>query len=101
LLEIRTWGTKWKKIIDKTNEWVAWRWANAKVDKENISIFKQIVNISKEDMEDYNLVMFTHAMDFFKERASFKKLVPKHFFTSLFNNLSIEDLGTLGNMLSK
>jgi hypothetical protein len=23
LLEIRTWGTKWKRIIDKTNEWAA------------------------------------------------------------------------------
>jgi hypothetical protein len=25
LLEIKTWGTKWKRTIDKTNEWVAWR----------------------------------------------------------------------------
>jgi hypothetical protein len=24
-------------------------------------------------MENYNLVMFTHAMDFFKERVSLKK----------------------------
>jgi len=24
LLEIRTWGSEWKKQIDKTNEWVAW-----------------------------------------------------------------------------
>ncbi len=23
-LEIRTWGTKWKRQIDKTIEWVAW-----------------------------------------------------------------------------
>jgi hypothetical protein len=23
LLETRTWGTKWKKTIDKTNEWAA------------------------------------------------------------------------------
>jgi hypothetical protein len=21
LLEIRTWGTKWKKVMDKANEW--------------------------------------------------------------------------------
>jgi hypothetical protein len=27
---------------------------------------KQIAHISKENMEDYNLAMFTHAMDFFK-----------------------------------
>jgi hypothetical protein len=44
----------------------------------------------------YNLAMFTHAMDFFKECVSFKKLIPKPFFTSLLNNLSIEDLLTLG-----
>jgi hypothetical protein len=24
LLEIRTWGIKWKRVIDKTNEWAAW-----------------------------------------------------------------------------
>ncbi len=24
LLENKTWGTKWKRAIDKTNEWVAW-----------------------------------------------------------------------------
>ncbi len=23
LLEIKTWGTKWKRVIDKTNEWAA------------------------------------------------------------------------------
>ncbi len=50
LLEIRTWGTKWKR----TNEWVAWQWVNAKIDKENLTLFKQTANISKEDMEDYN-----------------------------------------------
>jgi hypothetical protein len=36
-------------------------------------------------MEDYNLAMFTHAMDFFKECASLKKSIPKHFFTNLLN----------------
>jgi hypothetical protein len=45
------------------------------------------MNISKNDMEDYNLAMFTHAMDFFKEHASLKKLILKHFFTNLLNNL--------------
>ncbi len=63
-------------------------------------MFKQTTNISKEDMEDNNLAMFTNSMDFFKERASLKNLVPKHFFTSLFNDLSINDLVTLGNLLS-
>jgi hypothetical protein len=52
-------------------------------------------------MEDYNLAMFTHAMDFFKECVNLKKLIPEHFFISLFNYLSIEDLITLGNLLSK
>jgi hypothetical protein len=33
-LEIRTWGTKWKGIIDKTVEWAVWLWANAKIDKK-------------------------------------------------------------------
>jgi hypothetical protein len=71
-----------------------------KVDKKIISILKQIVNISKEDMEDYKFVMFTRAMDFFKEHVNLKKLILEHFFTSLLNNLSTKDLVTLGNMLS-
>jgi hypothetical protein len=54
----------------------------------------------KEDMEDYNLAMFTYAMDFFKACASLKKLVPKHFFISLLSDLLIEDLVTLGNLFS-
>jgi hypothetical protein len=62
-------------FFDKTDEWVAWQWANVKINKENISILKQIINISKEDMEDYNLAMFTHAMDFFKEQTSLKKSI--------------------------
>jgi hypothetical protein len=51
-------------------------------------------------MEDYHWVMFTHAMDFFFKCTSLKKLIPKHFFTSLLNNLLTEDLITLENMLS-
>jgi hypothetical protein len=35
LFEIKKWGTKWKRVIDKTKEWVAWRWAIAKMDKES------------------------------------------------------------------
>jgi hypothetical protein len=38
--------------------------------------------------------------EFFKERASLEKPIPRHFFTNLFNDLSIKDLVTLGNMLS-
>jgi hypothetical protein len=64
--------------------------------KKSLTLFKQIVNISKEDMENYNWAMFTHAMNFFKECAGLKK----QFQTSLLNDLSIEDLVTLGNLLS-
>jgi len=87
LLEMRTWGVEWKRVIDKTNEWVAWRWANVKIDKEILTLFKQTIHISKKNMEDHNLAMFTHAKDFFKEHVSLK--IPKHFFTSLLNDLSI------------
>ncbi len=51
-------------------------------------------------MEDYNWAMFTCAMNLFKEHASLKKSIIKHFFTSLLNNLSTKDLITLNNLLS-
>jgi hypothetical protein len=63
-----------------------------KIDKKNLALFKHIAKISKEDTKDYNWVKFTHAMDFFKDRLSLKKPILKRFFTSLFNDLSIEDL---------
>jgi hypothetical protein len=44
--------------------------------------------------------MFTHAMDFFQKCASLKKSIPKHLFISLLKDLSMEDLVTLGNLLS-
>jgi hypothetical protein len=56
--------------IDKTTEWAAWRWVNAKINKESLTLFKEIINIS-EDMENYHWAMFTHAMEFFQECASF------------------------------
>jgi hypothetical protein len=56
--------------------------------KENLALFKHTTNISKEDTKFYNWAKFTHAMDFFKDRASLKNLILKHFFTSLFNDLS-------------
>ncbi len=70
-----------ENAIDKTNEWVAWWWTNVKINKESFALLKQIVNISKEDIEDYNRMMFTYAMDFFKECTNLKKSIPKHFFT--------------------
>jgi hypothetical protein len=45
LLEIRTWGIKCKRVIDKTNEQAVWWWANAKIDKENFALLKQTINI--------------------------------------------------------
>jgi hypothetical protein len=51
-------------------------------------------------MEDYNLAMSTHAMDFFREHVNLKKSALEHFFTNLVNNLSTKDLVTLGNLLS-
>jgi hypothetical protein len=38
LLKIRTWGIKWKRKINKTLKWVAWQWANAKIDKKKSCI---------------------------------------------------------------
>ncbi len=62
-----------KRVIDKIDKWVAWQWANVKINKENIALLKHVVHIFKEDMKYHNSVMFTHAMDFFKEPASLKK----------------------------
>jgi hypothetical protein len=38
LLKIRTWGTKWRRQIDKTIEWVAWQWVNVKINKESLAL---------------------------------------------------------------
>jgi len=70
------------------------------MDKENLFIMRQNVNLSMDDMGDYNLAMFTHAIDIFKTRANLKKSILEHFFTRLLNDLLIEDLLTLGNLLS-
>ncbi len=44
-----------------------------KIDKEIFALLKHIIHISKGDMEDYNLAMFTYAMDFFKGCTNMKK----------------------------
>jgi len=51
-------------------------------------------------MEDYNRAMFTHAMDFFKERMSLKKFILEQFFTSLLSDLLTKDLVMFGNLFS-
>jgi hypothetical protein len=63
-------------------------------------IIKQIINIPKEDMEDYHWAMFIHAMDFFKERTSLKKLILEHFFKKIFNYLLTKDLLTFVKEIS-
>jgi hypothetical protein len=59
-----------------------WQWANAKIDKENLALLKQIVNILREDMEEYHWAMFTRAMDFL-EMHKFEKVDSKTFFHKL------------------
>jgi hypothetical protein len=54
LLKIKTRGTKWKRSIDKTNEWATWQWANANINKESLAILKQIINIQKKDIKNYH-----------------------------------------------
>jgi hypothetical protein len=53
------------------------------------------MNISKEDMKDYNWVMFTHAMEFFKERTNLKKPISKAFFHKLTKQFVDKRLGNL------
>jgi hypothetical protein len=47
LLGFRTWGITWKKTIDKIDEWVTWRWANAKIDKKKSYIIETKYKHSK------------------------------------------------------
>ncbi len=52
------------------------------MDKKSF-IMRQSANISKDDMEDYNLAMFTHAMDFLHMQCEFKEVNSKAFFHKL------------------
>jgi hypothetical protein len=63
-------------------------------------LFKETINISKEDVEDYHCAVFTHAIKFFQECTSLKKPIVEHFFISLLHDLSMEDFVSLGNLLS-
>jgi len=44
--------------------------------------------------------MFKHEMEFLKQHASLKKPFPKHYFTSLFKDLSNKDLVILCELLA-
>jgi hypothetical protein len=54
-----------------------------KIEKENLALLKESINIPKEDVEDYHRAMFTHAMEFFQAHTNFKKSISKHLFTNL------------------
>jgi hypothetical protein len=45
-------------------------------DSQRKSYIKQVVNILKEDTENYYWAIFTHAMEFFKECTSLNKPIP-------------------------
>jgi hypothetical protein len=64
-------------------EWAAWRWENVKMDKESLSIMRQSVNISKDDMKDYNLAMFK-CNGLLQRRCEFKEVDSRAFFHKLF-----------------
>jgi len=51
--------------------------------QKNIELIKHIIHMFKEDRENYNLAMFTHAIDFFKKCVSLKKPIPEHLFYKL------------------
>jgi hypothetical protein len=34
LIKIKTWGTKWKRVIDKTVEWATWQWQMRRLTKK-------------------------------------------------------------------
>jgi hypothetical protein len=73
LLEIGTWGTKWKKIIDKTDEWVAQRWANAKIDRQRKYFIAQ--TNSKHFQGKYGRLQFGNVYtchDFFQIMRKFE-----------------------------
>ncbi len=86
--------------MDKTTKWATWWCTNAKIHKKSFTLLKEIVNILKENMEDYHQAMFTHAVDFFQKRTNLKTPIQEHFFTSLLQDFSMEDLVSLNNFLS-
>jgi hypothetical protein len=63
-----------ERAIEKIDEWATWSWVNVKIDKGSLALFKQIVNNSKDDMENYNWTMFTYAMNFFQKIHEFEKV---------------------------
>ncbi len=101
LLENITWGTKWKRAIEKTNEWATWWRANAKIDKKKSCIIQINYKHFQRGYEGLYIGQCLHMQwTFSKNVQIWRSQFPKHFFTSLLNNLSIKDLVTFGNLLS-
>jgi hypothetical protein len=75
LLKIKTWGTKWKKSINKTNEWATWRWANAKIDKKKFCNTLKNCKHSKGGYGKLPLGNVSLAIHFFKECTTLKKSI--------------------------
>jgi hypothetical protein len=80
LLKIKTWGRKWKRQFDKTIEWVAWRWANAKIDKESLALNRKHFEGGYGKLPLGN-VYTRHG--FLSRMHKFKKANSTTFFTSL------------------
>jgi hypothetical protein len=52
------------------------------------------------DIKDYHWAMFIHTMEFLKQCISLKKPLSKHYFTSIFKDLSNKNLVTLCELLA-
>jgi hypothetical protein len=68
---------------------------NVKIDKGSLALFKQIVNISKEDMENYNWAMFIHVMNFFQKTHEFEKVDSITFLHKLIEQFVDKGFGNL------
>ncbi len=99
MLEIKTWGIKCKRVIEKTYEWVAWLWANAKIDKKVLHYSNNLYTFPRKIWE-ITIWQYLHMPWIFSKNGEYKKADPKHFFTNLLSNLLKEDLVMFGNLLS-
>jgi hypothetical protein len=95
LLEIKTWGTKWKMAIDKIDEWAAWQWANANINKKSFALLKTNCKHSKGGYGRLPLGNVYTCHGFFQRTRKFEKNDSRTFFHELtqqfvdkgFNNL--------------
>jgi hypothetical protein len=76
LLKIKTWGIELKRVINKTNEWATWQWANAKIDKE----FFHCLNILYTFLRKIWKITFYTCHGFFQRTHEFEKACSRTFF---------------------